>query len=104
MGYTVRPGIKRGKPPLKYKHRRTLTGAERVRVLRAKLMIDAALDETPVNIAKYKKAIQTLESIYSEGVNPHERGALRTPKGRLISLHGFGRESTPEGKEEKRQE
>ncbi|CAG8472466.1 11197_t:CDS:2 [Ambispora gerdemannii] len=49
-------------------HGRALTGAERVRVMRAKTILATA----PITSIKYKKALDQLKELYSEGVNPNK--------------------------------
>src|SRR5687768_16728541 len=100
MGYTTNPKIKRGKPPLKYKHGRPLTGAERIKALRAK----QALSKYPFSSPKYKKALVQLEELYSEGVNPNqEKTELKNQSGNRVDIHGFGWRDTDEYKEEQKQ-
>jgi hypothetical protein len=100
MGYSIKPGIKRGRPPLKYTHGRPLTSTERVKAMRAK----RDLDKYSFSHPKYKRAFEILESLYSEGVNPHKFGDLRTKLGALLLIHGYGYKDTIEGREHASQE
>ena len=73
--------------PLKYKHGRALSGAERIKAMRAKQV----LSSVPITSSKYKKAVQDLESLYSEGVNPNQaQTELRDRYGQRVDIHGFG--------------
>jgi len=100
MGYSIKPGIKRGRPSLKYTHGRPLTSTERVKAMRAKRDLDKYSPSHP----KHKKAFEILESLYSEGVNPHKFGDLRTKSGSLLLIHGHGYKDTAEGREHASQE
>ncbi|CAG8679634.1 46127_t:CDS:2 [Gigaspora margarita] len=72
--------------PSKYKHGRALSGAERVRAMRAKQI----LATTPITSLKYKKAKLQLEELYSEGVNPNKaRTELKDRFGHRVDIHGF---------------
>jgi hypothetical protein len=73
--------------PLRYKHGRPLTGAERIKAMRAK----QALAKYSFSSPKYKKAVAQLEELYSEGVNPNqEKTELKNRYGNRVDIHGFG--------------
>ena len=73
--------------PSKYKHGRALSGAERIRAMRAKQL----LATSPITSLKYKKALNKLEELYSEGVNPNKkRTELKDRYGQRVDIHGFG--------------
>ena len=73
--------------PLKYKHGRPLTGAERIKAMRAKQVLSSA----PITSPKYKKALAQLEELYSEGVNPNkEQTELKNRYGNRVDIHNFG--------------
>jgi len=73
--------------PLKYKHGRALSGAERVKAMRAK----QALAKYPPGSPKYNKAKTELEELYSEGINPNkEQTKLKDREGKRVDIHGYG--------------
>jgi len=87
--------------PSKYKHTRALTGAERIKALRAKQILASA----PITSLQYKKALAQLEELYSEGVNPNQaQTELRDRYGQRVDIHGFGWKDTDEYKEEQKQD
>jgi len=80
--------IKRGiGRPSKYKHGRALTATERQQAKRAK----EALVKFPTTSFKYKKALDQLKELYSEGINPNKsRTELKDRFGRRVNIHGYG--------------
>ena len=78
--------IQRVGRPSKYKHGRALTGAERIKAMRAK----QALAKYPPSSPKYKKALAQLEELYSEGINPNqEHTELKDRYGQRVDIHGY---------------
>lgn len=87
--------------PSKYKHGRALSGAERVRAMRAKQTLATA----PITSLKYKKAKFQLTELYSEGVNPNKaRTELKDRFGQRVDIHGFGWKDTDAYQEELKQD
>jgi len=55
--------------------------------MRAKQILAAV----PITSFKYKRALEQLKKLYSEGVNPNKkRTELRDKYGQRVDIHGFG--------------